>query len=150
MPREYARQALMRGLDYEAKLGANPFKFGMIGSTDSHTSLATTREDDRTVRVWGVQDNDLVWELKGHAPSNHEMNSHHALTCCYSPDGTSLVVNAGLKKPGESPAITTRSSRSRANSAAHWRGQPTIHSGEGIATNGLLLNQVLALVNGQE
>jgi hypothetical protein len=46
LPREYARQALMRGLSYEAELGANPFKFGMIGSTDSHTSLATTREEN--------------------------------------------------------------------------------------------------------
>jgi hypothetical protein len=46
LPREYARQALARGLQYEAKLGANPFKFGLIGSTDSHTSLATTRDDN--------------------------------------------------------------------------------------------------------
>ena len=46
LPREYARQALMRGLKYEAELGVNPFKFGMIGSTDSHTSLATTREEN--------------------------------------------------------------------------------------------------------
>jgi hypothetical protein len=46
LPREYARQALARGLKYEAKIGANPFKFGLIGSTDSHTSLATTREDN--------------------------------------------------------------------------------------------------------
>ena len=46
LPREYARQALMRGLQYEEKLGVNPFKFGMIGSTDSHTSLATTREEN--------------------------------------------------------------------------------------------------------
>ena len=46
LPREYARQALMRGLKYEAELGTNPFKFGMIGSTDSHTSLATTREEN--------------------------------------------------------------------------------------------------------
>jgi hypothetical protein len=46
LPREYARQALARGLKYEAEIGANPFKFGMIGSTDSHTSLATTREDN--------------------------------------------------------------------------------------------------------
>ena len=43
---EYARQALRNGLAQEAKLGANPFKFGMIGSTDAHTSLATTREDN--------------------------------------------------------------------------------------------------------
>ncbi|HSA86580.1 MAG TPA: DUF3604 domain-containing protein [Nitrospira sp.] len=46
LPREYAREALKRGLAYEVKLGANPFKFGMIGSTDAHTSLATTQEDN--------------------------------------------------------------------------------------------------------
>jgi hypothetical protein len=46
LPREYAREALKRGLAYEAKLGANPFKFGMIGSTDSHTSLATPEESN--------------------------------------------------------------------------------------------------------
>jgi len=44
--REYAREALKRGLAYEEQLGVNPFKFGMIGSTDSHTSLATTQEDN--------------------------------------------------------------------------------------------------------
>ena len=43
---EYAREALKRGLELEAKLGTNPYKFGMIGSTDSHTSLATTEEDN--------------------------------------------------------------------------------------------------------
>ena len=42
----YARTALQRGLMHEQKLGANPFKFGMIGSTDAHTSLSTTREDN--------------------------------------------------------------------------------------------------------
>ena len=43
LPREYARQALARGLQHEEKLGENPFKFGLIGATDSHTSLATAR-----------------------------------------------------------------------------------------------------------
>jgi len=46
LPREYAREALKRGLQYEEKLGVNPFKFGMVGSTDAHTSLATTTEDN--------------------------------------------------------------------------------------------------------
>ena len=44
-PRDYARAALKRGLVYEEKLGLNPFKFGMIGSTDSHTSIPATEED---------------------------------------------------------------------------------------------------------
>ena len=43
---EYARSGLKLGLKMEEKLGVNPFKFGMIGSTDSHTSLATAREEN--------------------------------------------------------------------------------------------------------
>jgi len=46
LPREYAREALKRGLAYEKKLGANPFKFGLVGASDAHTSLATTREEN--------------------------------------------------------------------------------------------------------
>jgi len=43
---EYARPALKLGLKEEKKLGVNPFKFGMIGSTDSHTSYSNTEEDN--------------------------------------------------------------------------------------------------------
>ncbi|HEB91066.1 MAG TPA: DUF3604 domain-containing protein [Deltaproteobacteria bacterium] len=43
---EYARSALRRGLAMEQRLGANPYQFGMIGSTDSHTGLATADEDN--------------------------------------------------------------------------------------------------------
>jgi len=46
LPKEYARSALLEGLRQEDKLGANPFKFGMVGSTDAHTGLPTTREDN--------------------------------------------------------------------------------------------------------
>ena len=43
---EYARSALQIGMQFEQKFGVNPYKFGMIGSTDAHTSLATTREEN--------------------------------------------------------------------------------------------------------
>ncbi len=43
---EYAREALKRGMAIEASLGTNPYKFGLIGATDSHTSLATAEEDN--------------------------------------------------------------------------------------------------------
>jgi len=46
---EYARSALQLGMQLEQKFGVNPYKFGMIGSTDAHTSLATTREEN----FWG-------------------------------------------------------------------------------------------------
>jgi hypothetical protein len=43
---EYAREALKRGLMLEAKFGTNPYKFGMVGATDSHTALATAEEEN--------------------------------------------------------------------------------------------------------
>ena len=55
LPREYARESLKRGLAYEARLGVNPFKFGLIGSTDAHTSLATTTEDNFFGKVAAVE-----------------------------------------------------------------------------------------------
>lgn len=42
----YLRQALARGLEIETTTGVNPFRFGFIGSTDSHSGLATTEEDN--------------------------------------------------------------------------------------------------------
>ena len=43
---EYAREALKNGLVLEKKLGTNPYKFGLIGSTDSHTALAAVEEEN--------------------------------------------------------------------------------------------------------
>ena len=43
---EYARSALKLGLKLESELGVNPYKFGMIGSTDAHTGLAAVEEDN--------------------------------------------------------------------------------------------------------
>ncbi len=43
---EYARSALKLGLELGRKLGANPYQFGLSAATDSHTALATTREEN--------------------------------------------------------------------------------------------------------
>lgn len=43
---EYIREALKRGLAIEEQTGVNPYQFGLIGSTDSHTGLATADEDN--------------------------------------------------------------------------------------------------------
>ena len=59
---EYAREALKRGLTIEAKLGTNPYKFGMIGATDSHTSLVTAEEDNFFGKHTGAEPNAERWE----------------------------------------------------------------------------------------
>ncbi len=43
---EYARSAFKNGLKMEGALGINPYKFGLVGSTDSHTALAAVEEDN--------------------------------------------------------------------------------------------------------
>ncbi|MDN3204526.1 DUF3604 domain-containing protein [Algoriphagus sediminis] len=43
---EYARSALKLGLKFKNELGTNPFKFGLVGSTDSHTSLSTADDNN--------------------------------------------------------------------------------------------------------
>ena len=54
---EYARSALKNGLKLEAQLGVNPYKYGMIGSTDAHTSLSA------------VEENNFFGKLPHHEPS---------------------------------------------------------------------------------
>ncbi|MEJ2604698.1 MAG: DUF3604 domain-containing protein, partial [Gammaproteobacteria bacterium] len=43
---EYARAGLKRGLSLEREVGVNPYRFGMIGSTDSHTAIASAESDN--------------------------------------------------------------------------------------------------------
>lgn len=52
---EYARAALKNGLLLGKQLGVNPYKFGMIGSTDSHTSLSTAEEENFFGKHSGVE-----------------------------------------------------------------------------------------------
>ncbi|MGI9200154.1 MAG: DUF3604 domain-containing protein [Woeseiaceae bacterium] len=59
---EYAREALKNGLLMEERLGVNPFKFGMIGSTDSHTSMATAEEENFFGKHSGVEPEPHRWE----------------------------------------------------------------------------------------
>jgi hypothetical protein len=52
---EYAREALKLGLAEDARLGVNPFKFGMIGSTDSHNAIPSTREENWFGKIYFVE-----------------------------------------------------------------------------------------------
>ena len=57
---DYARSALRRGLEMEERLGVNPYQFGMIGSTDSHTSIPSSEEPN----FWGKIAVDSIPENK--------------------------------------------------------------------------------------
>ena len=59
---EYARSALQLGLEIEQRLGVNPYKFGLIGSTDSHTGPATAEEDNFFGKHSGAEPSPKRWE----------------------------------------------------------------------------------------
>ncbi|MDA1075165.1 MAG: DUF3604 domain-containing protein, partial [Proteobacteria bacterium] len=59
-PADYIRGGLKNGLLLEQTLGVNPFQFGLIGSTDSHTGLASAEEPN----FWGKMAHDSVPETK--------------------------------------------------------------------------------------
>jgi hypothetical protein len=64
---EYGRSAWKLGLELEAELGVNPFKFGAIGSTDTHTGLATTKEENFFGKHSGLE------------PDTHRATDHKVL-----------------------------------------------------------------------
>lgn len=59
---EYTRSALKLGLKYKNKLGTNPFKFGLIGSTDSHTTLATADDNNFFGKASNVEPSAERWK----------------------------------------------------------------------------------------
>jgi hypothetical protein len=81
LPREYTREAFKRGLAYEAKLGVNPFKMGIIGSTDAHTGLSTTQSDNYFGKMAPLEptgDKERFEEVMiGRVPANRPRNQTH-------------------------------------------------------------------------
>jgi hypothetical protein len=99
MPGSYARSALKRGLEFDQKLGVNPYKFGMIGSTDQHTSLPTPSEDN------------FFGKFANSEPSEHRAETHMAggkyadwqlgasgLAAVWAPENTREALFAAMKR----------------------------------------------------
>jgi len=102
LPREYAREALKRGLAYEAKLGVNPFKFGMVGATDSHTGLATAEEDNFFGKVSALE------------PTGDPIRFEEAITGVLTPDDPSDDI---LSADGAAAGLTAVWSRENTREA---------------------------------
>ena len=47
----YAREALLNGLQFQAKDQTNPYKFGFVAASDSHTASTSVDEDDFSMKV---------------------------------------------------------------------------------------------------
>jgi len=61
LPFEYARSGLKNGLLLQQRLGANPYAFGMVGSTDAHTALSAVEENNFFGKHSGVEPSGERW-----------------------------------------------------------------------------------------
>lgn len=66
---EYARSALKLGLKLDNQLGVNPYKFGLIGSTDSHTGLTTADSDNYFGKLPAYEPSPERWNHASPFPS---------------------------------------------------------------------------------
>lgn len=62
LPGSYAREALKQGLVIEREVGVNPFKFGLIGSTDAHTGISAVEENNFFGKTPGTEPTPKRWE----------------------------------------------------------------------------------------
>jgi hypothetical protein len=100
-PGDYVRSALKRGLTMEQEFGQNPYKLGMIGSTDAHTGLSSAEEDN----FWGKMATDSIPENKqshwdeGDTPSiNGWTMSASGLAAVWSEENTRESIMAAMKR----------------------------------------------------
>jgi hypothetical protein len=66
-PGSYVRNAWQRGLSMEESGGGNPYKFGVIGSSDTHTGAASLYEDNYFGKIGAF---DSTAEKRGSIPAS--------------------------------------------------------------------------------
>jgi len=97
-PGDYIRSALLRGLAIEERIGFNPFQFGLIGSTDSHTGLSSAEEPN----FWGKLARDSIPENKqifrpGGGPTGWSMSAS-GLAAVWAEANTREAIVAAFKR----------------------------------------------------
>lgn len=101
---EYGRSALKRGLLIEDELGINPYKFGMIGSTDSHTSLATAQEDNFFGKHTGYEpkpdrmDHNMMESADGIAKIEGWQPAASGLAAVWAPENTREAIFDAMER----------------------------------------------------
>ncbi len=97
---DYMRTALLRGLALEKQYGENPYQFGVIGSTDAHTGIASAEEDN----FWGKMATDSIpenksreWEEGVRSPDGWAMSAS-GLAAVWAEENTRESVMAAMRR----------------------------------------------------
>ena len=99
---DYVRSGMLTGLEIESQIGVNPFQVGVIGSTDSHTGLASAEETN----FWGKFPRDTTPEGKmagwrtsadGGGPNGWSMSAS-GLAAVWAEENTRESIFAAFKR----------------------------------------------------
>ena len=99
---EYLRQALKEGLKVEQQLGANPFKYGMAGGTDTHNSLTAAEEDNFFAKFVSAEPRPDRWnedamKFNGRVIKGWEMTAA-GYTAVWATENTRAAIWDGMKR----------------------------------------------------
>jgi hypothetical protein len=98
----YVRHALARGLEIEAAIGINPFRFGLIGSSDFHSGVSATEEDNFTGALGRSDDMQhpaqILTEINPVARAPATVFSAGAITGVWAHSNTREAIFAALKR----------------------------------------------------
>lgn len=101
-PGSYVRDAWLRGLGIDAKTGRNPYNFGVIGSSDTHTAASPLEENNYFGKIGSFDDTP---EKRGSVPASWlygTMVSMGADDVVEKVDGKSYLDFSGYKYWGAS------------------------------------------------
>ena len=114
---DYIRPALKKGLTIEQDIGVNPYKFGLIGSTDAHSGLSSAEEGN----FWGKMAKDSTPETKervGSVSSSNGWNmSASGLAAVWAKENTREAIYAAFKRK---EVYATSGPRLRVQMFAGW------------------------------
>ena len=131
---DYVRSGLKRGLEIEKKIGVNPYKFGLIGSTDAHTGISSAEEDN----FWGKFAHDSTPDTKrkdiigGTKASGWDMSAS-GLAAVWADENTRTGIYSAFKRR---EVYATSGPRIKVRMFAGWNFNKKALKGENLAKYG--------------